>query len=79
MASVDDYISCVRDVAKSSNMWQKISLKNEDNFSIFFAAANDRIEVVNPETDLSHQQILKSHIRYISDIDWNPKEPEVLF
>jgi len=42
-------------------------------------AANDRIEVVNPETDLSHQQILKSHIRYISDIDWNPKEPEVLF
>ena len=45
----------------------------------FFAAANDRIEVVNPETDLSHRQILKSHIRYISDIDWNPKEPEVLF
>ena len=74
MVSVNDYF-------KSSCGCE--TLPNEDNFYlyfflIFFAAANDRIEVVNPETDLSHQQILKSHIRYISDIDWNPKEPEAL-
>ena len=41
-------------------------------------AANDRIEIVNPCNDLLHEQILKSHTRYISDIDWNPKEPYVL-
>ena len=41
-------------------------------------AANDRIEIVNPCNDLLHEQILKSHTRYISDIDWNPKEPYIL-
>ena len=30
--------------------------------------ANDRIEIVNPENDLAPEQILKSHIRHISDI-----------
>ncbi len=41
-------------------------------------AANDRVEIVNPDRDLLHEQILKSHTRYISDIDWNPKEPHIL-
>ena len=33
---------------------------------------------MNPENDLLHEQILMSHTRYISDIDWNPREPHLL-
>ena len=75
MASVNSCVICCGTL-KNHQLWQKLA-KNEDNFSFLFSAANDRIEVVNPEADLAHEQILKSHIRYISDIDWNPKEPEV--
>jgi WD40 repeat protein len=34
--------------------------------------------VVNPENNLETEQILKSHARHISGMDWNPKQANIL-
>ena len=63
-----------RNVAK----WDVTSVQWAQQASRVAVAANDRIEIVNPENDLAPEQILKSHIRHISDIDWNPKQSHIL-
>ena len=53
-----------RNVAK----WDVTSVQWAQQVNRVAVAANDRIEIVNPENDLAPEQILKSHIRHISDI-----------
>ena len=66
-------------VPRSVGKWEVTSIQWSpvlpDRIAI---AANDRIEIVNPGYNLLHEQILKSHTRYVSDIDWNPKEAYIL-
>ena len=79
LINLSDPKTIVNKVSRNLGKWEISSVQwapvVADRIAI---AANDRIEIVNPENDLLHEQILMSHTRYISDIDWNPKEPHLL-
>ena len=79
LINLSDPKTVVSKVARNVGKWEITSVQwapvVPDRIAL---AANDRIEIVNPENDLLHEQILLSHTRYISDIDWNPREPHLL-
>ncbi len=65
--------------SRQTSKWDVTSLNwaplLEDRVAL---AANDRIEIVNPAKNLTYEEILHSHTRHISDIDWNPSEANLL-
>lgn len=51
-------------------------------FEIIFSQSNTRIEILNFNGgggyELQTTQSLKAHTRVVSDVNWHPKEPDII-